>query len=248
MRHLVLIVLLLIPIAQLHATEIVDLNKIDRSIAKEPTYSGKKPLYGLAVFGPQAKTRVWMVLDKSKADVDVYDVLYADLNCDGDLTESDERFTAKNATSTLSLFSLPDFTDPVSGAKHTDFNFRVSRGSSQTFMLSIKWRGKLKYGGGYAEVPDDGYMRFAGTSKEAPIVWFNGDGPFRFQRWYSGELRIGGADDFKVFLGQQGIGRNSFASFQCHALPAGEPVLATLIYRDASGKEIHLDYKLKERC
>ncbi len=241
-------ILLLGSIAQLHASEIVDLNKIDRLIEKEPTYNGKEPLYGLAVFGPQAKTRIWMVLDKSKADVDVYDVLYADLNGNGDLTEAAERFTAKDATSTTTRFSLPDFTDPVSGAKHTDFQFRVTRGSQQTFMLSIMWRKKLKFGGGYSEVPDDGYMRFAGSRQEAPIVWLNGDGPFRFQRWYSGELRIGGADDFKVFLGQQGMGRNSFASFQCHALPIVEPVLATLIYKDANGKEIHLDYKLKERC
>ena len=247
MRYLVTFVLLS-SIVRLHASEVVDLNKIDRSIAKEPTYTGTQPLYGLVVFGPQAKTQVWMVLDKSVADIDVYDVLYADLNGNGDLTEADEQFTAKDATSTTSRFSLPDFNDPVSGVKHTEFNLRATRGSRQTFMLSIMWRGKLKFGGGYAEVADDGYMRFAASSKVAPIVWFNGDGPFRFQHWYSGELRIGGADEFKVFLGQQGIGRNSFASFQCHALPEDEPVLATLIYKDANGKERHLDYKLKERC
>jgi len=41
-----------------------DLSKIDRSIGKEPVYQSK-PDYCLLVFGPEAKTRVWLVLDGS---------------------------------------------------------------------------------------------------------------------------------------------------------------------------------------
>ena len=41
-----------------YAAETVDLNKIARRVAKEPSYAAKEPLYGLAVFGPEAKTRV----------------------------------------------------------------------------------------------------------------------------------------------------------------------------------------------
>jgi hypothetical protein len=234
--------------AQLHAAEVVDLNKLDRRLAKEPSYNAGEPLYGLVVFGHQAKTRVWMVLDKSNADQDVFDVLYADLNGNGDLTDASERFTDENATASASRFSLPDFTDPASGITHTEFNFRATRGARPTFMITIKWRGELQFGGGYAEVADDGYMSFAASPQEAPIVWINGDGPFRFQRWYSDKLRIGEADDFKVFLGQQGVGKHSFASFQCHALPEEEPVLATLIYQDKDGNQQHADYELKERC
>ena len=233
---------------QLQAAELVNLSKLDRRLAKEPNYVSREPLYGLVVFGPEAETRVWMVLDQSDADSDLYDVLYVDLDGDGVLTDPAEQFTAKDASAQSTRFSLPDFIDPASGAKHTDFNLRVRRGSLPSFMVSVMWRGELKYGGGYPEVPDDGYMRFAASRKEAPVVWLNGDGPFRFQRWFSGKLNIGGASDFKVFLGQEGIGRNSFSSFQCHALPDEEPVLATLIYQDKDGKEQQLDYKLKERC
>ena len=39
-----------------------DLTKIDRKIAKEPAYQNE-PKYCLLVFGPEAKTRVWLVLD-----------------------------------------------------------------------------------------------------------------------------------------------------------------------------------------
>src|SRR5262245_7872130 len=61
-----------------------DLSKIDRKIGKEPAYeSQSKPKYCLVVFGPEAKTRVWLVLDG--------DVLYVDRNGDGDLTGEDER-------------------------------------------------------------------------------------------------------------------------------------------------------------
>ena len=59
----------------------VDLAKIDRSIRKEPVYQSKEPQYCLLVFGPEAKVRVWLVLDG--------DALYLDRN--GDLTEPGKR-------------------------------------------------------------------------------------------------------------------------------------------------------------
>jgi hypothetical protein len=59
----------------------VDLTKIDRTIAKEPAYMSK-PKYCLLVFGAEAKTRVWLVLDG--------ETLYVDRNGNGDLTEENE--------------------------------------------------------------------------------------------------------------------------------------------------------------
>ena len=79
-------------------------------------------------------------------------------------------------------------------------------------------------------------------------MWAYGDGPFRFQRWYSGKLAIGGADDFMVFVGQQGMGPNSFWAFQEHFRSESEHVKATLIYRDAEDKERRVICLLKERC
>ena len=63
-----------------------DLNKIERGIAHEPKYHGQ-PKYCLLVFGPQAQTRVWLVLD-GKA-------LYADRSGKGDLAGPGKRL--KNA-------------------------------------------------------------------------------------------------------------------------------------------------------
>jgi hypothetical protein len=67
-----------------------DLNKIDRSIRKEPAYQTKTQHYCLLVFGPEAKTRVWLVLDG--------DVLYVDRNGNSDLTEEGERIRVSETT------------------------------------------------------------------------------------------------------------------------------------------------------
>jgi hypothetical protein len=57
----------------------MDLTKIDRSIGKEPAYQSKTPKYCLLVFGPEARTRIWLVLDGNR--------LFVDRNGNGDLTD-----------------------------------------------------------------------------------------------------------------------------------------------------------------
>jgi hypothetical protein len=78
MRSLLLCLLLLWPTL----TQAADLSKIDRTIKKEPKYKGK-PKYGLLLFGREAKTKLWVILDGTD--------LYVDKNGDGSLT-ADERF------------------------------------------------------------------------------------------------------------------------------------------------------------
>lgn len=239
------LVALVVALSHATAADLPDLTKTDRTIRKEPAYTAKQPLYGLSVYGPKADTRVWMVLDKSKPDADGYDVLHIDLNADGDLTGAGERIAAKEE----GVFQLKELKDPATGVKHPDFHVHLSKDKAPTVMLGMKWRGEFNFGGGYPEEPDGGgYMRFAAKPADAPVIWVNGDAPFRFQRWYGGKLRVGDADDFKVFLGQPGVGRSSFCAFKQHFLPEGEWVKATLIYRDGMGKEKRQVCELKERC
>ena len=61
----------------------LDLTKIERSIRKEPAYESKRPQYCLMVFGPEAKVRVWLVLDGN--------ILYVDRSGNGDLTAAADR-------------------------------------------------------------------------------------------------------------------------------------------------------------
>jgi hypothetical protein len=69
-----------------------DLSKVDRTIRKQPVYKGQ-PHYALLLFGPEAKTRVWVVKDG--------ETLYVDRNGDGDLTGKDERLTLEYANQNL---------------------------------------------------------------------------------------------------------------------------------------------------
>jgi hypothetical protein len=227
------------------AVDVPDLGKLDRHIGKQPAYTAKQPLYGLLVFGPRADKRVWIVLDSSKPGLGLYDVLYVDRNADGDLTASGNRLLAESPEG-HPVFSLAEFKDPATGAMHTDLHVRVA-GAKPEVMVSLKWRGQRSMGGGYPADPDE-YMRLSPKPETAPVVWFEGDGPFRFQRWYGGRLTIGGADDFKVFLGQIGWGPSSFCAFREHVLPDGEAVQATLLYTDQKGKECRAICPLKERC
>ncbi len=230
------------------ASDIPVVKNVDRRIPKEPEYVAERPLYGLLVFGPSARERIWMVLDHSKRDADSYDILYVDLNANGDLSEPAERLVGQVERSDI-RFHLPDLKDPVTGAIHTHFTVRVSGAPALTVMVSVVWRGRFKMGGGYPEDPDGGgYMKFGDKPASAPVMWANGDSPFRFQRWNSGKLPIGGEDDFKVFVGQPGAGASTFWAFQEHFLPESEGVRATLIYRDAQDKVRRVVCLLKERC
>jgi hypothetical protein len=227
------------------AADLPDLAKLDRSLKKEPAYVATQPLYGLAAFGPKAEVRVWMVLDKTKPDAEAYDVLHIDLDADGDLTGPGERLVKGKDD----RFHVGTFKDPATGAEHAAFSVRVtSEAEPKTVMLSLRWRGQFKLGGGYPEDPEAGYMRLAVKPADAPVVWVHGDGPFRFQRWSGGKLTVGEADDFKVFLGQPGRGPSSFCAAQEHILPKDEFVKATLVYRDGMGREQLLVCELKERC
>lgn len=227
----------------LYAAEMPDLTRVDRPLHKQPVYHSKRPLYGVAAFGPKADKSVWLVLDQSKADSTEYDVLYIDRNANGDLTDTGERLTLDED----GRFRLPTFIDPATGVQHGEFTVRT-REKEPTVMLSIKWRGETRFGGGYPQDPEKGYMTFASRPEEAPILWVQADAPFRFQRWFGRELHIGKSDDFKVFLGQPGHGHAAFFAAQVHFLPEKDWVRATLLYRDKQGKEQRAVSELRERC
>ncbi len=180
---------------------------------------------------------------------DLYDVVYVDLNANGDLTEPTERVVGKMAGNDI-RFQLPDLTDPITGRVHTGFTARVSGAGAPTIMVSfLDMAGSPQDGrGGYPQDPENGYLKLGEKPANAPVMWANGDRPFRFQRWYGGKLPIGGDEDFKVFIGQPGAGESSFWAAQVHFLPESEAVKATLIYRDAADKEHSLTCLLKERC
>jgi hypothetical protein len=76
---------------------VVDLFKLIPDRVKEPAYKGK-PAYCLLVFGPEAKTRAWVVMDG--------DLIYIDRSGNGDLTEPGKQVVWKGSLKTMELGSI----------------------------------------------------------------------------------------------------------------------------------------------
>jgi hypothetical protein len=232
--------------ADAQAADPPDLAKIDRRIKKEPAYTAKDPLYALYVFGPEAKTRAWAVLDKSKPDAPHYDVLHFDRNADGDLTGAGERIEGKLDGDRMT-FTIGRFNDPVNKQEHTDVEVGRVEGEDARTMFRMKWCGKELVRGGYAPEPGP-YTQFAKSPADAPVLWPGADGPFSFQPWTLDKFPVGEATELRVFLGHRGQGRNTFCAVSDTFLPKDVPVLATLVYRDKDGKERRAQAELRERC
>jgi hypothetical protein len=145
-----------------------DLTKIDRTIAKEPTYKGK-PKYCLLVFGPEAKFRVWLVRDD--------DVLYVDRNGNGDLTEAGERVRQQEGK-----FPVGEIIERDSQTKHTNLEVAFDKGVAQ---ISLKIKGTFPaHMDPPAALNKKRELKFADRAQEAPIIHFNGPLWLRFE-WMS---------------------------------------------------------------
>src|SRR5262245_13351240 len=104
----------LIVLLTISSADAVDLAKVDRTIRREPAYR-TKPKYCLLVFGPEARTRVWLVVDGETA--------YLDRNGDGDLTGKDEAVAAR-VVQGKRHFALGDVRDDTKRT-HTGFQLTV---------------------------------------------------------------------------------------------------------------------------
>jgi hypothetical protein len=198
MRTLSLIVLLLIlallPMANGSG---IDLSQINRTIHKEPSYAGK-PQYCLLVFGPDAKTRVWLVRDG--------DTLYVDRNGNGDLTEKGERLVGTHQPDGVK-WQIGDIMEADGRTRHTDLRGRFRRGF---FVLSLRTAEGI-----HQEVGNEmGRLRFADGAQDAPVVHLAGPLTF-FLAPNLDEKRLefvpGEEAHFIALLGTPGLGDGAAA-------------------------------------
>jgi hypothetical protein len=204
-----------------------DLAKIDRTIGKEPPYRSK-PKYCLLVFGPEAKTRVWLVQDG--------DVLYVDRTGNGDLTENDKKVTSAGSEGEVRQFQAGDIRDGE--LKHTGLAVvqmrasaelvgdaaefkRISSQNPEPWIWTVgvtaerasgpadpsKLPKQIKY---IANGDGLGYLLFADRPQDAPVIHFNGpwtlglqDIRQRFTPGQQANLQIG--------VGTQGVGPGTFS-------------------------------------
>jgi hypothetical protein len=216
-----------------------DLTKIDRAVRKEPAYRGS-PKYCLLVLGPEAKTRVWLVLDD--------DVLYVDRNGNGDLTEPGEQ--VKGAPALLSGLLQPGERAPE--ARNHDC---VLADKSSVSLLTINgsyFQVDFKSADGKrslsAHQDDEGPLLFAVKPGDAPIVHF--DGPLTLSLPKQ-TLKLGKEPGKLAFLiGTPGLGKGAFASLSIQSVPKELHPVAEIEFPPAhpGGKPAVGRFVLDRRC
>jgi hypothetical protein len=209
-----------------------DLAKLDRAIKKEPAYKGK-PAYCLLVFGSEAKSRCWLVLDG--------DTLYVDRNCNGDLTEKGEqvgmlRFEKPEGTEAVAAFREVKAGDITDGRfQHTGLEIgqarlapaftptdqneeallRLARSNPGGFLYGVSLSVELCSGQGRvrfsAQADTQGFLHFADSPGTAPVIHF--DGPLQMALQPSQELVRGDKPtELHCWVGTPGLGKGTFAS------------------------------------
>jgi hypothetical protein len=172
-----------------------DLTRIDRTIAKEPAYK-TRPRYGLLVFGPEAKARVWLVLDGK--------VLYADKNGNGDLTEKGERIEQGPLPDRTNGFPIGELSLPDDSFPKNSSGLAISRdtkqGATDALRLAITinqrtWRGV--------------FPKLADRPQDAPILHVNFDGPLTFVCLDPPTFVPGKTAKLVIHIGTPGLGEKT---------------------------------------
>jgi hypothetical protein len=255
----------LLPVQALSA----DLTKIIRTIGKQPAYRAR-PKYCLLVFGPEAKTRVWLVQDG--------DALYVDRNGNGDLTEPSKKVVAEKREGAVDEtydFRVGDIRDGSLIHKALTVSvFKLSQtgwadADSRVQALLAKNRDASGYGvsigvempgwkgdgiGGRVQqhpgvVDTAGVFQFADEPEQAPILHFNG--PRQITLFGEHHLTIGRESDIVLGVGTPGLGPGSTIYMDYEGvIPATAYPTVEIDYPNHRAGEppIHERYVLKKRC
>jgi hypothetical protein len=241
----------------------VDYSKIERRLLKEPRYIGK-PLYALFILDPQAKFRVWAVLDKSKADLPYYDVLYFDRNGNGDLTDLGERFVGevenaaddrnRNVTIAVGDVTIPGIRFVHKGMLFSPFMTHHGKRDKGVWFATAWGTGDPKntiYGGFGAGAVN--CTVYADSPERAPILRPTLAGPltFEFYGWGAPKcvLSVGVEESIHLMLGSRGSGPDTFCAVSEDFLDLEKDVItATLVAKDKDGKELRRRFPIDKHC
>jgi hypothetical protein len=223
-----------------------------RSRRSPPTR--QEPLYALFILDDPGKFRVWAVLDKSKKDLLYYDVLYFDLDGSGDLTEKGKRFQGTyNASGLESGTALPikvgKVPVPGTGIVHTEFVvYTVPKADWKGIWFGLRWAGEVGMSGGYHQTGYD-LTSWGKTKETAPVFRPTPNGPLSFAIWGRPTLRAGRPDRVSFLVGNKGSGPDTLCPVpETFIVPEKDRIYATVIAKDASGKEVKLRTEIKGHC
>jgi hypothetical protein len=216
-----------------------DFSRVDRTIKSEPKYDNT-PKYALLLLGSEGKVRLWMALDKVVGD----DVVYIDRDGDGQLGEDGERFVAakdewNNVVARIGKIEFPAEKLTLEDVRVQTQSPHVARPSLD---VSFRLNGKVSvYAGQSAE--------WAAAPEKAPILHADPFGLLSFL--YTGEKEMALGEEGKVTLnvGTPGWGPSTFSVVDESFLDLEkDKLLATIIAKDANGKEVKERFRLKEHC
>jgi hypothetical protein len=244
----------------------VDLDKIDCSLAKEPAYQSKAPKYALLVFGPEARTRIWLVLDGA--------TLYVDRNGNGDLTEAGEKVAGKkgdrtflqedvytfavgelrdgerrhrNVTLTVTDLGAASETKAATGSGPSALGFSIRMEAEVPGFHGLGEGGRVEQMAGPSD--HNGALQFADRPGDAPILHFGGPWTIALDGWPT--FRVNREMEMYLALGTPGRGKGTFVS------TAYEGVIPPDVYPRAGipfpaqkpgEPAVKVIYELKGRC
>jgi hypothetical protein len=248
-----------------------DLSKIERRIGKEPAYQ-EKPGYLLLVFGPQAKHKVWLVLDGK--------MLYVDRHATGDLSQPECRVMEEADQYHDGLFKAGNLT--LGGQRYGDLQvvvysakrgvgsgldempmfkeFLAAQPEGKLFTVSVEVpfekpfpdlrdggpvKGTRHFAGQYDAT---GILQFAARPQDASIIHFGG--PWTFAPDGQQKLVRGRNEDLALKLGTPGRGPGTFACI-CYdnLIPnSAKPKLRVEYPLDSGDKPLVQSYILEDRC
>lgn len=229
--------------------EDIDFKAIDRRIAREPRYLAN-PLYGLIIFDPEGKSRVWFVLDRSSPEEPDHDILYIDANGNGDLTEPGERFVGVRGQGNWITHKPGPVKIGTSGLEHTGLTIFSSSaqmgGSGPVFRIDVG--GKTEMWGGFAK---PGESTGLGPSPEkAPVFLASPDPPLTFiPALLKSEYLQGKPERVAVIVGVAGRGPASFMGVhETYLVPEKDRLFGTWIGKDFEGRPIRERFEIKSHC
>jgi hypothetical protein len=245
-----------------------DLTKIERKVDKEPSYRSR-PKYCLLVFGPEAKSRVWLVQDGN--------TLYVDRNGNGDLTEPGDKVAAEKrlegehddgtytfaagelrvgAKRHLNLFvSISDLNRVKHALPEAEALLkRDARARQYDVRLEVEVPGFRGQGAGGrlvqgAGLDSEGLLQFADRPEDAPVIHFGGRWTIALYRQTN--LWLERMNDLALVVGTPGLGAGTFAYVGYEGVvPDGLTPHVEIDFPplQSGGPPVRADFELSERC
>lgn len=230
-------------LAQVPPEAITDDTAEGQSDLALPVFEHGEPLFTRLWLDPEGEFAPWVAFGKSGEESEVYDVMYLDLNDNGDLTEEGERFEARIQRE-MPYFAPGTITVPGSEVQHTGVNIRLyanhrmpSRPPNAYVYLS--WRGETRM---------RGYAPLGRSLEAAPVLALHATRPLSIDLRGPTQLLIGRETTLSFYGGHRATEGEPFCTILQNLSADGNTFCVTLIGKNAEDEEVRLEFPLTRFC